>query len=157
MEFGYTFKNEELLNTALAHSSYANEHKKESNERLEFLGDSVLSIIVSEYLFSRFPEVDEGELTKMRASLVCEKSLAGFAEEIGKTLTAREIELLPLSAKLLTYECGIRSLTDYLEGDTYFKIHRPNHNLDRARTQLAMCKDIISKYDILSEIVRKAR
>lgn len=83
MEFGYTFKNEDLLSTALSHSSYANEHKKESNERLEFLGDSVLSIIVSEYLFSRFPEVDEGELTKMRASLVCEKSLAGFAEEIG--------------------------------------------------------------------------
>ncbi len=83
MEFGYTFKNEELLKTALSHSSYANEHKRESNERLEFLGDSVLSIIVSEYLFSRFPEVDEGELTKMRASLVCEKSLAGFAEKIG--------------------------------------------------------------------------
>lgn len=83
MDFGYSFKNEELLNTALSHSSYANEHKKESNERLEFLGDSVLSIIVSEYLFSRFPEVDEGELTKMRASLVCEKSLAGFAEKIG--------------------------------------------------------------------------
>lgn len=83
MEFGYTFKNEELLKTALSHSSYANEHKTESNERLEFLGDSVLSIIVSEYLFSRFPDIDEGELTKMRASLVCEKSLAGFAEKIG--------------------------------------------------------------------------
>ncbi len=83
MEFGYTFNNEELLYTALSHSSYANEHKKESNERLEFLGDSILSIIVSEYLFSRYPDVDEGELTKMRASLVCEKSLAGFAEEIG--------------------------------------------------------------------------
>lgn len=83
MEFGYTFKNKELLNTALSHSSYANEHKSESNERLEFLGDSVLSIIVSEYLFSRFPDVDEGELTKMRASLVCETSLAGFAEQIG--------------------------------------------------------------------------
>ena len=83
MEFGYTFKNEALLKTALSHSSYANEHKTESNERLEFLGDSVLSIIVSEYLFSRFPDVDEGELTKMRASLVCEKSLADFAEKIG--------------------------------------------------------------------------
>lgn len=83
MEFGYTFKNEGLLKTALSHSSYANEHKTKSNERLEFLGDSVLSIIVSEYLFSRFPDIDEGELTKMRASLVCEKSLAGFSEQIG--------------------------------------------------------------------------
>ena len=89
-EQGIHYQDECLYQEAFIHTSYLNEHKKEKhdNERLEFLGDSVLSIIVSEYLFSRFPEVDEGELTKMRASLVCEKSLAGFAEEIGKKKTS---------------------------------------------------------------------
>ncbi len=83
MELGYEFKNKKLLETALSHSSYANETKGESNERLEFLGDSVLSIIVSEYIFKNCPDIDEGELTKLRASLVCEESLALFAKEIG--------------------------------------------------------------------------
>ncbi|MFQ8599761.1 MAG: ribonuclease III [Oscillospiraceae bacterium] len=81
---GYTFENKTLLGTALSHSSYANEVKKgtESNERLEFLGDSVLSIIVSDYLFQHYDHLPEGELTKLRASLVCEKSLCQFASEI---------------------------------------------------------------------------
>ena len=79
----------------------------------------------------------------------------GFSEEIGKTLTPREIELLPLSAKLLTYECGIRFLTDYLNGDTYFRIHRENHNLDRCRTQFKLVKDIESKTEEMTAIVNK--
>ncbi len=81
---GYKFKNSDLLKNALAHSSYANEvHSKHgSNERLEFLGDSVLSIIVSEYLFNNYKELPEGELTKLRASLVCEKTLCIFAKEL---------------------------------------------------------------------------
>ncbi len=81
---GYHFNNKEILIEALSHSSYANEKKKCrcSNERLEFLGDSVLSIIVSEYLFSHYTEMPEGELTKLRASLVCEKALHVFAKEI---------------------------------------------------------------------------
>lgn len=80
----YSFKNKDLLVEALSHSSYANEKKKcrSSNERLEFLGDSVLSIIVSDYLFSHYKEMPEGELTKLRASLVCEKALHVFAKEI---------------------------------------------------------------------------
>ena len=80
----YHFKNRHLLVEALSHSSYANEKKKCrcSNERLEFLGDSVLSIVVSSYLFHQFPELPEGELTKLRASLVCEKALHVFAQEI---------------------------------------------------------------------------
>ncbi len=80
----YTFKNEKLLYEALSHSSFANENKKQrkSNERLEFLGDSVLSIVVSDYLFENFKHLPEGELTKIRASLVCEKSLHKFAEQI---------------------------------------------------------------------------
>ncbi len=82
---GYEFKNPSLLKIALTHSSYANEAGKGTkyNERLEFLGDSVLSVIVSEYLFEAFPNMPEGELTKLRASLVCEKSLAKFSEKLG--------------------------------------------------------------------------
>lgn len=82
---GYKFKNTELLENALIHSSYANEVRgnTHSNERLEFLGDSVLSIIVSEHIYKRFPNMPEGELTRMRASLVCEKSLCEFSRELG--------------------------------------------------------------------------
>ena len=82
---GYHFKNIDLLTEALTHSSYANEHKAQHikyNERLEFLGDAVLSIVVSDYIFKNCPELPEGELTKLRASLVCEKSLYVFAKKI---------------------------------------------------------------------------
>ena len=86
----YSFKNEKLLVNALTHSSYGNEARDgiPSNERLEFLGDSVLSIVVSEYIYKKFRNLPEGELTKLRASLVCEKSLCQFSREleIGKYL-----------------------------------------------------------------------
>lgn len=83
-KIGYTFKNKELIHEALSHSSYANEskHGRNSNERLEFLGDSVLSIVVSEHLFTHFKHLPEGELTKIRASLVCEKALFEFSKKI---------------------------------------------------------------------------
>ncbi len=82
---GYEFKDTSYLTEALTHSSYANEmHKKlRCNERLEFLGDAVLSIIVSNYIFLNCPQLPEGELSKLRASLVCEKSLAVYAKKIG--------------------------------------------------------------------------
>ncbi len=81
---GYKFKNISLLNRALSHSSYANECRESegSNERFEFLGDAVLSIIVSDAIFRDYTNLPEGELTRIRASLVCEKSLCGFAKEI---------------------------------------------------------------------------
>lgn len=81
---GYEFKDKSLLFNALTHSSYANEshHRFSSNERLEFLGDSVLSIVVSELIFERYTDLPEGELSKTRATLVCEKSLANFAKQI---------------------------------------------------------------------------
>ena len=80
----YKFNNISLLKNALVHSSYANEVRgnTHSNERLEFLGDSVLSIIVADHLFNQYPNMPEGELTKLRASLVCEKSLCSFAREL---------------------------------------------------------------------------
>jgi len=84
---GYTFKNKDILKEALTHSSFSNERKSkgikvECNERLEFLGDSVLSIIVSSYLFEHFKNKQEGDLTKIRASVVCEKALCKFAAVI---------------------------------------------------------------------------
>lgn len=82
---GYQFQQKKYLTVALTHSSYVNEVKQgvRCNERQEFLGDAVLSIIVSDYLFRHFSHLPEGELTKTRASLVCEKSLCVFAKEIG--------------------------------------------------------------------------
>lgn len=83
-KLGYTFRNASLLETALTHSSYANEgHRQlESNERLEFLGDSVLGFVTAGYLFSR-EDGQEGELTRLRASLVCEKALSAYAKKLG--------------------------------------------------------------------------
>ena len=83
---GYQFHNISLLQNALTHSSYANERWHNSllsNERLEFLGDSVLGMLVAEYLFRSFPNRPEGELTRMRADMVCEKTLASAANRIG--------------------------------------------------------------------------
>lgn len=81
---GYKFKNIKFLETGVTHSSFANETKEKIayNERQEFLGDAVLSIVVSDYLFENYTNLPEGELTKMRASLVCEKSLCGFSNEL---------------------------------------------------------------------------
>ena len=72
---GYTFKNKELLKTALTHTSYANENKVNSNEKLEFLGDSILEFISSIYIYNSYTNLKEGEMTKVRAQVVCEESL----------------------------------------------------------------------------------
>ena len=82
---GYTFRRPELLRQALVHSSYANEHKMEKsdcNERLEFLGDAVLEVISSDFLFHKYEKKPEGELTKIRASIVCEPTLAFCASQL---------------------------------------------------------------------------
>lgn len=81
---GYTFHNIELLRVAVTHTSYANESKKgeKHNERLEFLGDSVLGVVVADYLFHEAGHLPEGQLTRKRASLVCEQALFGFAKQI---------------------------------------------------------------------------
>ncbi|MDD3394762.1 MAG: ribonuclease III [Clostridia bacterium] len=82
----YAFSDKSLLVLALTHSSYANEMKKgnhENNERLEFLGDAVLDMIISEYMYRCFPQMPEGELTKLRAAVVCESSLAELSRKLG--------------------------------------------------------------------------
>lgn len=81
-KIGYHFEDSKLLQTALTHSSYANENHTRSNERLEFLGDSVLSIIISECIFKKMQKVNEGDLSRFRAALVCEQSLAEIAKRI---------------------------------------------------------------------------
>ena len=78
---GYTFKNKELLKNALTHTSYAYEKHVESNEKLEFLGDSILEFISSKYLYNNFPKLSEGEMTKVRATIVCEDSLYKIAQK----------------------------------------------------------------------------
>lgn len=75
----YNFKNIDLLKTAITHTSYANENKVESNEKLEFLGDAILEFVVSNYLYKNYPKLKEGEMTKVRASVVCEDSLYQIA------------------------------------------------------------------------------
>ncbi len=99
---------------------------------------------------------DETDLSKIWFDLEkFEQFTKGFLGETAKCLTEKEIELLPMSALLMTYECGIRFLADYLNGDTYFKVHREHHNLDRARTQFKLVKDIESKFDDMKKIVEK--
>lgn len=75
LKIGYNFKNIELLKTAFTHTSYANERKISSNEKLEFLGDAILEFVVSDYLYANYKKLKEGEMTKVRATVVCEESL----------------------------------------------------------------------------------
>ncbi|MBO4940852.1 MAG: ribonuclease III [Clostridia bacterium] len=82
MNIEYSFNDKNLLELALTHISLANDLKKESNQRLEFLGDSVLSYIIATKLYQLYPKLDEGGLTRLRASLVCEKSLASLARKL---------------------------------------------------------------------------
>lgn len=81
-KLNYAFRDQELLKTALTHSSYANEHRGVSNERLEFVGDSVLGLVTASWLFTNYPDMPEGKMTRLRAELVCEQSLREVAERL---------------------------------------------------------------------------
>ena len=99
---------------------------------------------------------DERDLSKISFDLTYfEAYTDAFLAELGSTITPREVELLPFSAKLLTLECGMRFLTDHLNGDTYFRIHRENHNLDRCRTQFKLIADMEGKMDRMAAIVAR--
>ena len=101
-------------------------------------------------------EEDETDLSKVSLSLpLFEIYTKGFLEGCDKSLTDAEVRMLPMGAKLMTLECGIRFLTDYLQGDTYFKIHRENHNLDRTRTQFGLVADMEKKWAEMEAIVKK--
>lgn len=97
---------------------------------------------------------DEKNLDLIACSLeLFEAYTRGYLKGCGGSLTAQEMRMLPMGAKLMTLECGMRFLTDYLQGDTYFRIHREGHNLDRARTQFKLVRDMEEKWDALEEIV----
>ena len=99
---------------------------------------------------------DETDLSKVTLDLsLFEAFTEGFLKGSQGSLTPLEIELLPMGAKLMTYECGIRFLTDFLVGDTYFKIHRENHNLDRTRTQFQLVADMEKKWQDMADIVKR--
>ena len=99
---------------------------------------------------------DEKDLSKVRLSLpMYETFVRGFLGACGDNLTALERETLPLGAKLITLENGIRFLTDYLDGDHYFAIHRPEHNLDRCRTQFKLVEDMEAHWAEMNAAIPK--
>ena len=99
---------------------------------------------------------DEPDLSKIWCDLeLYELYVKGFIEGCGGALTDIELDNLPTGAMMMTFECGMRFLTDYLEGDHYFKTARENHNLERARTQFKLVKDMEQKWDIMQEIVHR--
>ena len=99
---------------------------------------------------------DEKDLSRVNLDVsLFETYTQAFLEGAGCTLTAAEIDYLPWGAKLMTFECGIRFLTDYLEGDTYFHTTRAGQNLDRCRTQFKLVSDMEAHWDELAEIVKK--
>ena len=99
---------------------------------------------------------DERNLDKVSFDLhLYETYVKGFIEGCGKALTDMELEMLPMGAVLMTFECGVRFLTDYLEGDHYFKVHREGHNLDRCRTQFKLVKEMEEKLSEMKAIVQK--
>ena len=98
---------------------------------------------------------DEQDLSKVSCDLhLFELYTKGFLEGCGGKLTEMEIAMLPMGAKVMTFECGMRFLTDYLQGDTYFKIHREGHNLDRCRTQFKLVADMEKKWQEMEKIVK---
>ena len=101
---------------------------------------------------------DEPDLNKVEMSLeMYEAFTEGFLSACGDRLTDKEIDTLPWGAKLMTLECGVRFLTDYLNGDVYFATHRPDQNLDRARTQLKLVEDMEKKWDEMNAIIARLK
>ncbi len=99
---------------------------------------------------------DEPDLNKVFCDMnLYEMYVKGFLEGCAGQLTQQEVLLLPFGAKVMTFECGIRFLTDYLEGDHYFRIHRENHNLDRCRTQFRLVENMEKKWDVMNELILK--
>jgi ribonuclease III len=139
---GIHFENERLLKQAFTHSSYVNEHRRkpyEDNERLEFLGDAVLELTVSKFLFQKYPMMSEGELTKLRAAIVCEPSLVSFANELlfgklvllgkgeemtgGRERPALLADVFEAFIGALYLDKGIDTVVDFLEQHMFPKVN----------------------------------
>lgn len=99
---------------------------------------------------------DEPDISKVNFRFdLYESYLKGYLSAVGESITEEERKMLPVGAVLMTYECGMRFLTDYLEGDVYFRTHRPKQNLDRAHTQFKLVDDMLSVMDRMSEAVKR--
>ncbi|WCN39059.1 ribonuclease III [Aneurinibacillus uraniidurans] len=142
-EIGVQFKNEKLLRQAFTHSSYVNEHRGkpfQDNERLEFLGDAVLELTISQFLYHNFPKMSEGELTKLRAAVVCEPSLVMFANQLrfgdlillgkGEELTGGRLrpallaDVFEAFIGALYLDQGMDAVSRFLETYVYPRINR---------------------------------
>ncbi|EUJ33445.1 ribonuclease III [Listeria floridensis FSL S10-1187] len=172
---GFSFKELSLLQTAFTHSSYVNEHRKEhlkDNERLEFLGDAVLELTVSDYLFKKYPDMAEGQMTKMRAAIVCEPSLVEFADSVhfskyvrlgkgeekagGRTRPALLADVFEAFIGALYLDNGLQKVIQFLERIVFPKIDAGAflETVDY-KTQLQEIvqrdRDVLIEYDILGE------
>lgn len=173
---GIHFDSEKLLKQAFTHSSYVNEHRRkphEDNERLEFLGDAVLELTVSQFLFKKYPMMSEGELTKLRAAVVCEPSLVAFANELdfgglvllgkgeemtgGRTRPALLADVFEAFIGALYLDKGIDTVTTFLEGIVFPKINAGafSHVMDyKSQLQEVVQRDVtgLLDYKIMKEI-----
>ena len=154
---GYTFKNKELLKKALTHTSYAYENNIESNEKLEFLGDSILEFVSSEYLYNNYIQLKEGEMTKVRATVVCEKSLYKVAKMhnfsdflyLGKSEKASNHEVRPaIMADSVEAVIAAMFLDGGLEPAKKFIIENLKDEIEIASKHV----DVEIKYTILKEM-----
>ena len=126
-----------------------------SSLALAHVGDGVYELMVRTRL-ARAGGLRQDTLHRDAVRYVSAVAQSKAAAYIRPSLTANERETLPMGAKLMTLECGIRFLADYLVGDTYFRIHRPDHNLDRCRTQFKLGADMEAKWAEMTRIVSKA-
>ncbi|MBM7692301.1 ribonuclease-3 [Peribacillus deserti] len=174
-KLGFQFTNESLLQQAFTHSSYVNEHRRkpyEDNERLEFLGDAVLELTVSQYLFKKYATMSEGELTKLRAAIVCEPSLVGFALDLsfgelillgkgeemtgGRTRPALLADVFEAFIGALYLDQGLEAVVQFLEKTVFPKINEGafSHVMDyKSQLQELIQRDGsgILEYKILHE------
>ena len=170
---GYRFKNKLILKNALTHTSYANENNVQSNEKLEFLGDSILEFISSKYIYSKYPNLKEGEMTKVRADVVCEKSLYKVALKhnfsdflyIGKSQIINDVNKRPsiladsVEAVIaaIYFDSGleqaekfiVENLKDYIEIATKHVGMKDHKTVLQERLQIH--GDVNIKYEIIKE------
>jgi ribonuclease III len=175
-QIGIQFSDEKLLKQAFTHSSYVNEHRKkpfEDNERLEFLGDAVLELTVSQFLYKKYLTMSEGELTKLRAAIVCEPSLVAFANDLsfgqlillgkgeemtgGRERPALLADVFEAFIGALYLDKGIEIVIEFLEKNVYPKINAGafSHVMDfKSQLQELVQRDGIGsiEYRILQEI-----
>jgi ribonuclease III len=175
-KIGIQFSNEKLLKQAFTHSSYVNEHRRkpfEDNERLEFLGDAVLELTVSQFLYKKYLTMSEGELTKLRAAIVCEPSLVAFANDLsfgqlillgkgeemtgGRERPALLADVFEAFVGALYLDKGIDTVIEFLEKNVYPKINAGafSHVMDfKSQLQELVQRDGLGtlEYQILQEI-----